>query len=322
MLIVSGHQLRAQLTITKEDFYARLEHNAAMPEKLLSTRSVVIYPSTMTDAELQKAQKSFQETGIDAIAYYDIDLVLAGTDVRRALGFYLNKRAIAHIVFFRKTGDEYNILITKYNEKTTFVEKGQPAWYASDPDLEELLKKVYQTASNSLTRQNFLINNHPEKELLINPIAGRRSEFFAIDLKVDQLAVPKFDNEEVDAKLAELFSEYPFKYQLTETGLSERELRSKGFLYILCFVHTRGSIARKLLGYDVSKTVTAFASVTFAGGQPQFTNIPAEEMVYKFYFKHIESGNVFLGTRWDAHTNWDEALRNHLIAFKTELKVN
>lgn len=322
LLIASGYQVLAQLTITKEDFYARLEHSPAIPEKLLSTRTVVVYPSTMTDAELQKVQRSFQETGIDAIAYYDIDLVLAGTDVRRALGFYLNKRAIGNMVFFRKTEHEYNILITKYNEKTTFVDKGQPAWYASDPDLAELLKKVYRTAANSLTRQNFLINDHPEKELFINPIAGRRSEFFAIDLKVDQLAVPKFDNEEVDAKLAELFAQYPFKYQLTETGMSERELRSKGFLYTLCFVYTRGSIARELLGYDVSKPVSAFASVTFTEGQPRFTNIPAEEMVYKFYFKHIESGNVFLGTRWDAHTNWDEALRNHLMAFKTELKVN
>lgn len=322
LLVISGFETLAQLTISKDDFYARLEHSPNMPEKLLSTRSIVVYPSTMTDVELDKIQKSFQETGIDAIAYYDIDLVLAGTDVRRALGFYLNKRTVNNIVFFRKAGNEYSTLITLYNEKTTFVEKGQSAWYAQDPDLEELLKKIYRTASNSLTRQNFLINDHPEKELFINPIAGRRSEFFAIDLKVDQLAVPKFDNEQVDAKLAELFAEYPFKYQLTEAGLSERELRSKGFLYTLCFVHTRGSIARALLGYDVSKPVTAFASVTFAEGQPRFTNIPAEEMVYKFYFKHIESGNVFLGTRWDAHTEWDEALRNHLTAFKTELKVN
>lgn len=322
LLIISGYKALAQLTITKDDFYARLEHSQNMPEKLLSTRSVVVYPSTMTDADLQIVQKSFQETGIDAIAYYDIDLVLAGTDVRRALGFYLNKRAVGNMIFFRKTDNEYDMLITPYNEKTTFVEKGQQAWHARDPDLEELLKKVYRTAANSLTRQNFLINDHPEKELLVNPIAGRRSEFFAIDLKVDQLAVPKFDNEEVDAKLAELFSDYPFKYQLTEAGLSERELRSKGFLYTLCFIHTRGTIARELLGYDVSKPVTAFASVTFSEGQPRFTNIPAGEMVYKFYFKHIESGNVFLGTRWDAHTNWEEALRNHLTAFKTELKVN
>lgn len=320
--VVSGFQTLAQLTISKADFYARLERQPALPEKLLSTRSAVIYPATMTPAELQEVQKSFQETGIDAIAYFDIDLVLAGADVRRALGYYFNRRNITHLAFFRKDNAGYTVMITEYNAKTTFIDKGQPAWYDSHADLKELLKDIYRTAANSLMRQNFLINDHPEMQLAINPIAGRRSEFFAIDLKVDQLAVPKFGDEEVDAKLAALFSAYPFKYKLTDPGLSERELRSQGFLYTLCFVHTRGSIARELLGYDVSKPVNTFASVTFTEGEPAFTNIPAEEMVYKFYFKHIESGNVFLGTRWDADTNWEQALQNHLMAFKNELKVN
>jgi hypothetical protein len=31
---------------------------------------------------------------------------------------------------------------------------------------------------------------------------------------------------------------------------------------------------------------------------------------------------VFLGTKWDADTSWDQALKNHLMAFKSELKVN
>lgn len=322
LVALSTCQAFAQLNITKDEFYARLEQSASMPAKLLSARTAVVYPFGMTSAELELIQKSFQETGIDAIAYFDIDLVLAGTDVRRALAFYFSKRNISNLVFFQKDETGYNILITEYNEKTTFIDKGQPAWVAGNGKLQDLLKNVYRTAANSLTRQNFLINDHPEKNLFINPIVGRRSEFFAIDLKVDQLAVPKFGDEEVDARLAELFAEYPFKYQLTDPGLSERELRSKGFLYTLCFVYTRGSIARELLGYDVSKQVSAFASVTFTGGQAQFRNIPAEEMVYKFYFKHIESGNVFLGTRWDADTNWDDALENHLTAFKTELKVN
>lgn len=50
--------------------------------------------------------------------------------------------------------------------------------------------------------------------------------------------------------------------------------------------------------------------------------LPADEKVFKFYFKHIESGNVFLGTKWDADTTWDQALWNHLMAFKAELNLN
>jgi hypothetical protein len=322
LLLLSGFETLAQLAGEEPVLFDGLRSGAALPEKLLSTRSAVIYPYEMTAKELRAVQQSFQQTGIDAIAYFDIDLVLAGKDVTRALTFYFNKRNVVNLIFFRKTVEGYSVLVTGFNAKETLVEESQPAWQADDPKLEELLKKVHRLAANNLLRENFLINDHPEMDLQVNPIAGRRSDFFAIDLKVDQLAVPKSGVEAIDSRLAELFSAYPFKYKLTEPGLSERELHEQGFLYVLCFIHTRGTIARELLGYDVSKPESAFVSVTFPGDQAQFRNIPAEIKVYKFYVKHIGSGNVFLGTKWDADTSWDQALKNHLMAFKSELKVN
>ncbi len=229
---------------------------------------------------------------------------------------------MANLVFLRTGPDGYRLLITAFNGRPTFIEQGQSAWSAHHADLEELLKHVYRTAANSLVRQNFLINAQPETGLAINPIAGRRSEFFAIDLKIDQLSVPKFGDEALDERLAELFSNYPFKYQLTEPGMSERELRSKGFLYVLRFVHARGTVARQLLGYEGGEQAGGFATVTFNGTEPVLRNVSAEEKVFKFYFKHIESGNVFLGTKWDADAQWDQALWNHLMAFKAELNLN
>jgi transposase len=41
-------------------------------------------------------------------------------------------------------------------------------------------------------------------------------------------------------------------------------------------------------------------------------------MVYKFYFKHIDSGNMFLGTKWDADLTWQQALINQLRALLLE----
>jgi hypothetical protein len=98
-------------------------------------------------------------------------------------------------------------------------------WFSS-----ELLKKIYR-ASSGLTRGNFLIIDYPETELPVNIISGRRSEFFAIDLKVDPVAVPKTGDEAVDKDMELIFASYPFKYSLTDPGLSERELRQKGVLF-------------------------------------------------------------------------------------------
>ena len=125
----------------------------------------------------------------------------------------------------------------------------------------------------------------------------------------------------MDKELGEIFTScYSFKYKLTESGINERELRKQGYLYVLCLVHARGSVLRKVLGYNSTKQESAYASVTFPEDQSQLKNIAATTPVYKFYFKHIDSGNVFLGTKWDADVTWQQALRNHLMAFKAELK--
>lgn len=313
--------VQAQLSVSEEDFFARLKEGAAIPEKLLSTRSVVIYPHTVTIKELKEIQLSFQQTGIDAVAYFENDILLAGGDVISAYAYYLNQRGIVNLVFLLKEESKYTMLITGFNGKETFIDQSQTAWKGEDVKLSELLEKV-ERSSSSLSKTNYLINDFPETQLPVQIVRGRRSEFYAIDLKVDQLAVPKTGNPEIDKELESIFRNYPFKYQLTEPGLSERELRAKGFLYVVTYVHARGSAVRQMLDYDISKVESAYVSVAYSDGQPQLKNIPADVPVYKFYFKHIDSGNIFLGTKWDADTAWQQALINHIAAFKAELRIN
>jgi len=72
----------------------------------------------------------------------------------------------------------------------------------------------------------------------------------------------------------------------------------------------------------MTKTESAYASVTWPNGSSQVKTIAADKPVYKFYFKHIESGNVFLGTRWDADETYMQGLKNHLMGFRAELRLN
>src|SRR5690606_32355906 len=128
-------------------------------------------------------------------------------------------------------------------------------------------------------------------------------------------------NEAIDRELEEIFqNNYPLKFKMTEPGIAERDLRRQGFLYVLGSMHTRGEIIKQLLGYDMKKAETAYVSVVLRDGQQQLKTIRADVPVFKFYFKHIDSGNVFLGTKWDADTEWQEALLNHILAMKAELR--
>ncbi|MEQ8362092.1 MAG: hypothetical protein RH948_04430 [Cyclobacteriaceae bacterium] len=301
---------------------ARLVITDRVPEDLLAKRSCVFYSSNFSDEELESIQGSFQQSGVDAVVYLKSALVFAGADVTQKIADFLIKREIEFIVLISKRGNNYSFLFTSFNANKEFVNNGQPGWEVQNTNLKEALQTIYRSTVNSQPIKNLLINSYPEKNFPIDIIEGRRSDFFAIDLKVDKLAVPWFKDAATDSLLAQFFKEnYPFSYGMTEPGLDAKELRNNGFHYVLSYVHTEGLIARDILGYQNTTNESAIASVTYPNGSLQLKTIPAETPVYKFYFKHLVSGNVFLGTKWDGDTTWLAALRNHVKGFKAELKI-
>jgi hypothetical protein len=321
LFMFSSVAAMAQLPLNDQQFFSRIKTDGPLPQNLLSTRTAVFYPYYITEKELETIQSSFQRTGIDAVIYFDKDLLMAGRDVSMATAQYLISREISNLVFVQRKENTYSLLITTFNEKANFVDQDQAAWSVQDRSLEEMMRKVYRTASGSLKRENFLVNDFPETSLAIDPIKGRRAEFFAIDLKVDPLAVPRFNDPEMDTALVAIMKNYPFKYKLTDPNLAESDLRKQGLLFVLRFVHARGKIAKTVMGYDMTKSESAIVSISYPGTQAQVKNIPADTEVYKFYFKHIDSGNVYLGTKWDADNDWQQALMNQLRGLRAELKI-
>jgi|GEM_PF-291882 len=300
-----------------------IQYVEVVPAKLLSSRCIVLFNHACKQTDLEEAQKAFQQIGIDAIAYFQTDAVLAGKDIIKAYTEYFTSRQITYLLFFDKISTGYQITGVTFDQKPSLFDAALPAWRVQKPRLNEMLRTIFQDSWRSQKKQNFLINEYPETDIVVDPVKGGRREFYAIDLKVDNLAVPKFGNEAMDKELEQFFSaNYFLKYKLTETGTAETELRKQGFNYVLCYVHTRGKAAKEVLGYDMSKNESTYASITFPEGQLQLKMISDEIQVYKFYFRHIDNGNIFLGTKWDADVTWLDALRNHVLAFKTEAKID
>ncbi|HZB15237.1 MAG TPA: hypothetical protein VE467_19520, partial [Chryseolinea sp.] len=264
-----------------------------------------------------------QRTGVDAIIYFEKDKLFASKDVMKAFGDYLVKREIANLVFIDKNTQGFRIIITPFSGKENVIEPKQTAWSTTNRLLTEALKSLYTTAANSQKKQNLLVSEAPETDAKIDPILGKRNDFYASDLKVDPLAIPKTGDEAIDKELEEIFkNNYPLKFKMTEPGVPEKELRRQGQLYVLGVIYSRGAVAKELLGYDMTKSESALLSVTYPDGQQQLKNIPSNTPVFKFYFKHIDSGNVFLGTKWDADVTWQQALLNHIRGMKAELRIN
>jgi hypothetical protein len=322
LAVISCTWVNAQFVPEQTQWIDQLDLTGAMPEKLLSTRTAVFYDYALSPKELKNLQDYFQRTGIDAVVYFELDMLVAGRDVTRAFADYMVRREVANLFFVEKNDADYRITCTLFNGKETVVDKSQKAWSIRNPIFLEMVKTVYRQASTQ-PRNNLLINPEPETGLSVNPISGKRNEFYAIDAKVDPLAVPMTGDPVVDAELEKIFAEnYSLKYKLTPAGTSEKDLRKQGLLYVICVVRTRDAVAKELLGYEVKGSETEFTSTTYPDALPLAKNIAANTSVYKFYFKHIDSQNTFLGTKWDADETWQQALLNQLRGMKAELRLN
>jgi len=313
----------AQRVVTPKEWIEQMNLKAGLPAKLLSTRSVVFYDYSLTEKNLLDVQQMLQRSGIDAVAYFELDMLMASKDITKAFADYFTKREMTNIVFVERDETNYRVTVTAFNEKETVVDPGQAAWSESNSVLLEALKALYRTGATQQKKQNLLINDTPETGLTVNPILGKRNEFYAPDLKVDPLSVQKTGDPAIDAELEAIFTaNYPLKFKMTEPNLTEKEMRKQGLLYVLCAVHTRGAVAKALLGYDMSKSESALVSVTYPETTQQLKNIPSNTTIFKFYFKHIDSGNAFFGTKWDADITWQQALLNQIRGMKAELRIN
>ena len=99
LLFISIQAVTAQSYFRDTNWIDQLNLSGALPEKLLSTRTVVFYDYTLTEKELKDTQEYFQRTGIDAIVYYELDILMAGKDITRAYADMLNKLEITNIAF-------------------------------------------------------------------------------------------------------------------------------------------------------------------------------------------------------------------------------
>jgi hypothetical protein len=294
----------------------------AVPQELLSRKAILLYDPVIEQSILNQVQAGFQAAGIDAVLHYPMDMPLSNTDVNLEFVKYMNGRDIRFIIFLQKSGNLFEFVFAPFNKSASCFDAETAAWKIAGSDLNETLQSIRRTAIASQKKKNLLINEVPETELHLNPVIGNHNEFYAIDLRVDKLAVIKTGDVRADQQLEDFFKRnYPLAYTFFEAGSDEREIRNKGYLYLLEFINCRGMSAMKLLGYDTSVPAHTLSSISFENGSLNIKTLPAATTIYKFYFKHLENGNIYLGQRWDASEDWTQALVNQIAGLKAELKI-
>ena len=311
----------SQWTDPIENMFSRIRLEERAPQDLLAKKSVLLFDPEITRDELNQIQKSFQQTGIDVVLYYPLDIPASNDDVNNVFVRALSARDIRFLIILRKRNASLEFLFTAFNKKSEWVDAGQEAWSVAGPGLTNLLESIHRVATAAEKKQNLLIIERPEMELSLNPVTGNRNEYFTLDLKVDRLAIIRSGIKETDEFLESYFkANYPFKYKFFDPGTEEKKVRGEGFLYVLKFMRCRSSASMNLLGYDLSNMGHRIKAVTYRSGKPEEVSLLTEQAVFKFYFKHLENGNIYLGTKWDGAQDWKEALDNYIQGFKAAAK--
>lgn len=317
----------------QNEVYKRLENlnvQTTFPEKLLKTRSVVLYTVTPKrkspiirgdwQSVASKIQPTLKKSGIDAVLHYHLKDLLSGKEAYNSFLDYFDDRDIKNAVFVNEANNEYTITIAELQDRQYLLKSGQPAWQIKGSDLDNMLNNLYRATANSgLMKENMLILETPEFGEMISPIKAKRNEFYDLNFSSEKLAVPiEGDTSEIRKALAN----YPYKWGFVDTSIPEKDLRTQGYQYILYYVHAIGKSAKQILEYKTTEVETDYISEMMVDGKLSVESNNVRTPVYKYYIKHIYSGNVFLGKRWDAASQKFHALENYISNLRNELVKN
>ncbi len=326
-----------------------LEYVNRLPKNLTSEKSVgILIADTRDQGEemSEVAHPTFAKSGVDVVAYYHVDDLYAGQVLSKPLAAEFVKREIIQLIFLVKKTNGYRVVITPFSKDENFIKHGKKAWQMESRELSDIVNQLYRMSA-SLERKNFLVNDFPEFGMFHYKVKGRRYEAYKPDLKSEKLAIPlylpvvlpvEFQNkpgyEKVKNALAvhnqhltqqneqikSTFSNYPYPHVFIEEALTEKQLRDKGYNYVLHNLHTTSNTIRDLLKYEKKQGVTDYIVLRMASGKAEIVRIKGNAPVYKYYVKNIPSDTYYLGAKWDADYTWDTSLGNHVQLLISEIR--
>jgi len=302
---------------------------------------------------VNQAHKVFADAGIDVVGYYNLKQVLAGTDSQYGFSEAWKKREIENIIILsklvfqqkKKEVTRFVLLATTFNGLPSLFSNNQLAWKTQDKDFDKALSKL-ASAANKYEKNNLLVSEQPEYFDDVKMVRGQHVEGYLTDLDFGKMAVPKFAIVEIpnpkpdglinnliakqveesnsinvqnNQVLEEKMKSYDFEYEFVDSDISESELSKMGYSYKLLNLYSAGVDIKRLLNYKINEDRDTYTTQIFTNGNLTIRSIPANGLVYKYYIKHLKTGNVYLGSKWDADETWSKALDHMLYNVKVEM---
>ncbi len=358
LLSFVGATAKPQSDIINIDGPKHFATSANLPSDILSSKSIFVY-NPLKDAAIlrqgwkklgEQSHETFRRAGIDVVAYYHLHDMVAGSAASNAIVASLTSRGISNLIILnheidgRRGKEEFKLVITPFNNKTTLVDQGQAAYAVDGAALDVVMLTLYRKAAKGLERKSLLITENPEYFEDADLISGQRHEKFPVDLRVlkiavklqSELAIPENANDALtnqlrgantqiarnNQQLQDLLEAYPLKYEWVNGNVPDEELRSKGVQFVLHHLNTSAEVIRRMLNYPMDEEQVSYVSTVYQAEEEITRTLPADQTVHKYYVKHVITGDAYLGTEWDADLTWQSSLTNFMTNLRKELKLN
>lgn len=317
----------------------QLKLNQALdpPQDILSTKSLVLISAPVEAApgewkkKAEEMQTFFGEAGVDAVAYFNLNRKFTLPDFDAVVPKFIRDRQITNLIFLIIGEEEEESVIGfgVYNGKSAMYDQSSPFWTRSFTDIEtvfEEMRLLFKTGA--FPRTNLLVNDKPEFFDFSRPSFAANYASFPTELSTKVIGIPTLRSESGDAGVHLMVSDFFYnpdktaQQRLTEDRNAALQALALDSLMNMRRVDLEGTteaLLRRdgvthLLYYVAGDSEFIYKLFRFKGRE----DVPASYLV-KFFIKDLRNRNIFLGRRWDASPDWQEALNSFMGQIEQEL---
>lgn len=158
LLMFRGPLIFGQPALDISLMVSRLNQGDAIPEELLSRKSLVLHDPSISFKELESFQQGFQRCGIDAVLYVPYDIPTANNEVNRLFINYVSKREVYYFIILRKKDMLYDLVVAPFDGKQDWFTEGHAAWHIFGADIGEITQSIFRVTAGRFKKKNLLIN--------------------------------------------------------------------------------------------------------------------------------------------------------------------
>lgn len=299
------------------------------PQGILSTKSIVLFdvPKGVSDEErlriADELQGFFAEEGIDAVVYFEVNKFLSVSGMQEQIPNGLLRRDIENLIFLSVLNieNDFVIGIGPFNGKNSFYDKGATFWLRRTSDLQAVFSELNtRFKTGAFPKTNLLVNS--KAEFFEPSVAGFRQAYATLpkDFSKKKIILPTVNNQPFDepgplaVSREAVVSPNQFEQELLKRQNALNALvKLDSTLFQVMNVENktdedlRRARADYVLHYIEAPARNVYSFLPFEKREEK-----AQGTLVKFFLRDTRSNNAYLGSEWDAKSNWQEAFQSFI----------